>query len=122
VVAAGTPEDVAQVAGSVTGKYFAGFGVTKRRADLLLITAAAVWGVSFVIVKDALAAASPLLFLADPLQRLRHSCSRRSPICASGFPAAELRAGALLTLLAGIGLATQAFGSSTRRLPVRRSS
>jgi len=43
VVAAGTPEDVAQVAGSVTGKVFAGFGVTKRRADLLLITAAAVW-------------------------------------------------------------------------------
>jgi len=83
--------------------------VTKRRADLLLITAAAVWGVSFVIVKDALAAASPLLFLAirfsiatvvlAPLANLR-----------VGFSRAELRAGALLTLLLASGFAAQAFG------------
>jgi len=38
--------------------------VTHRRADLLLLTAAAVWGVSFVVVKEALASASPLLFRA----------------------------------------------------------
>ena len=83
--------------------------MTKRRADLLLITAAAVWGVSFVIVKDALTAASPLLFLAirftiatlvlAPLANLR-----------VGFSRAELRAGALLTLLLASGFATQAFG------------
>jgi drug/metabolite transporter (DMT)-like permease len=83
--------------------------VTKRRADLLLITAAAVWGVSFVIVKDALTAASPLLFLAvrfsiatvvlAPLANLRVRFSR-----------AELRAGALLTLLLASGFAAQAYG------------
>src|SRR5213075_1577303 len=91
------------------GKVFAGNGVTRRRADLLLIAAAAVWGVSFVIVKDALAAASPLLFLAirftiatlvlAPLANLR-----------SGFSRAELRAGALLTLLLASGFAAQAYG------------
>jgi drug/metabolite transporter (DMT)-like permease len=83
--------------------------VTRRRADLLLIAAAAVWGVSFVIVKDALTAASPLLFLAirfsiatvvlAPLANLR-----------TGFSRAELRAGALLTLLLASGFAAQAFG------------
>jgi drug/metabolite transporter (DMT)-like permease len=83
--------------------------VTKRHADLLLITAAAVWGVSFVVVKEALTAASPLLFLAArfslatlvlaPLARLR-----------TGFSRAELRAGAVLTLLLASGFATQAYG------------
>jgi len=83
--------------------------VTKRRADLLLITASAVWGVSFVIVKAALAAASPLIFLATrftiatlvlaPLVNLR-----------AGFSRAELRAGVLLTLLLASGFATQAYG------------
>ena len=83
--------------------------MTRRRADLLLITAAAVWGVSFVVVKDALTAASPLLFLAvrftlativlAPLVNLR-----------GGFSRAELQAGALLTLLLASGFATQAYG------------
>jgi len=80
-----------------------------RRADLLLIAASAVWGVSFVVVKDALTAASPLIFLAArfslatvvlaPLVNLR-----------GGFSKAELRAGALLTVLLASGFATQAFG------------
>src|SRR5438093_7485857 len=75
----------------------------------MLITAAAVWGVSFVVVKDALTAASPLLFLAvrftlativlAPLVNLR-----------GGFSRAELQAGALLTLLLASGFATQAYG------------
>lgn len=83
--------------------------MTRRRADLLLITAAAVWGVSFVVVKQALTAASPLLFLAArfslatlvlaPLARLR-----------TGFSRAELRAGVVLTLLLASGFATQAYG------------
>ena len=83
--------------------------MTKRRADLLLIAAAAVWGVSFVIVKNALATASPLLFLSvrftiativlAPLANLRARFSR-----------AELQSGALLTLLLASGFATQAFG------------
>lgn len=80
-----------------------------RRADLLLITASAIWGVSFVVVKDALASASPLLFLAVrfaiatlvlvPLANLR-----------TGFSKGELRAGAILTVLLATGFATQAYG------------
>jgi drug/metabolite transporter (DMT)-like permease len=83
--------------------------VTLRRSDLLLIAAAAVWGVSFVVVKDALTSASPLLLLAvrfsiativlAPLANLR---TRFSP--------AELRAGLLLTFLLAVGFATQAVG------------
>jgi len=38
--------------------------VTPRRADLLLAGACFAWGVSFVVVKDALDAATPLAFLA----------------------------------------------------------
>jgi len=83
--------------------------VTRRRADLLLLAAAAVWGVSFVVVKEALAHASPLLFLAvrftiatlvlAPLVNLRTRFSR-----------AELKAGAVLTALLATGFATQAYG------------
>src|SRR2546426_5629636 len=87
----------------------AGFGVTKRRADLLLITASAVWGVSFVIVKDALAAASPLLFLATRFTIATLVLASLVNLRA-GFSRAELRAGALLTLLLASGFATQAFG------------
>jgi drug/metabolite transporter (DMT)-like permease len=83
--------------------------VTRRRADLLLLTASAVWGVSYVVVKGALSAASPLLFVAarftiatlvlSPLVRLR-----------AGFSRGELRAGAILTALLASGFATQAYG------------
>lgn len=83
--------------------------LTLRRSDLLLIAAAAVWGVSFVIVKDALGASSPLLLLAirfviatvalAPLANLRTPFSR-----------GELRAGLLLTGLLASGFATQAVG------------
>ena len=83
--------------------------MTRRRADLLLITAAAVWGVSFVVVKEALASASPLLFLGvrfsiativlAPFVNLR-----------GGFSRAELREGAVLTALLASGFATQAYG------------
>ncbi len=83
--------------------------MTRRGADLLLLTAAVVWGVSFVVVKEALNDASPLLFLAlrftiatvalTPFIRLR-----------GGFSRAELRAGVILTLLLASGFATQAYG------------
>lgn len=83
--------------------------MTKRRADLLLITSAAVWGVSFVVVKDALAAASPLIFLAT---RFTIATLVLAPFAnlRVGFSRAELRAGALLTVLLATGFATQAFG------------
>jgi len=80
-----------------------------RRSDLLLLAAAAIWGVSFVVVKDALNGASPLLLLGmrftiativlTPFIRLR-----------GGFTAAELRAGVILTILLASGFATQAIG------------
>lgn len=80
-----------------------------RRSDLLLIAAAAVWGVSFVVVKDALSSSSPLLLLSirftiativlAPLANVRAPFSR-----------GELRAGLVLTLLLASGFATQAVG------------
>jgi len=83
--------------------------VTRRRADLLLITAAAVWGVSFVVVKEALTSASPLLFLAA---RFTIATLVLAPLAdlRSRFSAAELRAGLILTLLLASGFATQAYG------------
>jgi drug/metabolite transporter (DMT)-like permease len=83
--------------------------VTRRRADLLLITAAAVWGVSFVVVKDALTSASPLLFLAA---RFTIATIVLAPFVnlRDGFSRGELRAGLILTLLLASGFATQAYG------------
>jgi drug/metabolite transporter (DMT)-like permease len=83
--------------------------VTKRRADLLLITAAAVWGVSFVVVKQALTSASPLLFLAV---RFTIATLVLAPFIdlRGGFSRAELRVGAILTALLASGFATQAYG------------
>ena len=83
--------------------------MTRRRADLLLITAAAVWGVSFVVVKGALASASPLLFLAA---RFTIATIVLAPFVnlRGGFSRGELRAGLILTLLLASGFATQAYG------------
>jgi drug/metabolite transporter (DMT)-like permease len=83
--------------------------VTRRRADLLLIAAAAVWGVSFVVVKAALTSASPLLFLAV---RFTIATLVLAPFIdlRGGFSRAELRAGAILTALLASGFATQAYG------------
>src|SRR5438067_1356992 len=90
-------------------KVFARSGVTRRRADLLLITAAAVWGVSFVVVKGALSHASPLLFLAF---RFTIAAVVLAPFIdlRGGFSRGELRAGAVLTALLASGFATQAYG------------
>ncbi len=83
--------------------------MTLRRSDLLLIAAAAVWGVSFVVVKNALASASPLLFLAA---RFALATVVLAPFITfrGGFSAGELRAGLVLTLLLATGFATQAVG------------
>ena len=83
--------------------------MTQRRADLLLITAAAVWGVSFVIVKDALVAASPLIFLAARFTIATLVLAPRANLRVA-FSRSELRAGALLTVLLASGFATQAVG------------
>lgn len=83
--------------------------MTRRRAELLLLAAAAVWGVSFVVVKEALSAASPLLFLA---LRFTIATAALTPFVQlrGGFSRAELRAGLILTLLLASGFATQAYG------------
>ena len=38
--------------------------MSRRDADLLLVAATLIWGVTFVVIKDALTAATPLAFLA----------------------------------------------------------
>jgi len=83
--------------------------MTSRRADLVLILANLVWGVSFVVVKGALAASTPLAFTAlrfaiaalvlVPFTTLRAPWSR-----------SELITGTLLGTLLAIGFAMQAVG------------
>lgn len=83
--------------------------MTTRRADFLLIAATLTWGVSFVIVKQALSASTPLAFLGirfalatlalTPLVNFRAPWSR-----------GELRGGLLLTVLLASGFACQAVG------------
>ncbi len=83
--------------------------MTSRRADALIIAATAVWGVSFVVVKGALAASSPLAFLA---MRFAIATLALAPLVdfRASWSAAELRGGLLLTLLLATGFATQAVG------------
>lgn len=80
-----------------------------RRSDFLLVAAAAVWGVSFVIVKEALSSASPLLLLGI---RFSIAALVLAPFInvRGGFSPSELRAGLVLTLLLATGFATQAVG------------
>jgi drug/metabolite transporter (DMT)-like permease len=83
--------------------------VTRRRADALLIAATAVWGVSFVVVKDALAAAPPLTFLAI---RFAIATVALAPFTDFATPPSksELRAGLILIALLATGFAAQAVG------------
>jgi len=83
--------------------------VTPRRADALLIAATAVWGVSFVVVKDALAAAPPLTFLAV---RFAIATVALAPFTDFATPPskAERRAGLILVALLATGFAAQAVG------------
>lgn len=83
--------------------------LTPRRADLLLVAATAIWGVSFVIVKDALTASSPLAFLA---LRFAIATAALAPFVdfRTRWSGAEWRGGLLLTALLATGFATQAVG------------
>ena len=83
--------------------------MTPRRADALLIAATAVWGVSFVVVKDALAAAPPLTFLAV---RFGIAAVALAPFTDIATPPAkgERRAGLILVALLATGFAAQAVG------------
>lgn len=86
--------------------------MTPRRADGLLLAATLIWGLSFVVIKQTLAYATPLAFvtlrfaaaavLVAPLARLT-----------SPFTRAELAGGAVLAVQAGIGFLAQAVGLVT---------
>lgn len=80
-----------------------------RRADALLVAATAVWGVSFVVVKGALTASSPLAFLA---LRFAIATAALAPIVdfRTRWSRAELWGGLLLTALLATGFAAQAVG------------
>ncbi len=83
--------------------------MTSRRADLLLLAACAIWGTSFVVVKEALTAASPLAFTAV---RFALAALLMAPFAGlrGRWTRAELVAGAGLTGLLAMGFATQAVG------------
>lgn len=83
--------------------------MTSRQADVRLLAATAMWGVSFVIVKGALASSSPLAFLA---LRFAIATAVLAPFIdfRRAWSPAELRGGLLLTVLLATGFATQAVG------------
>ena len=80
-----------------------------RQADALLVAATAVWGVSFVVVKDALALAPPLTFLAV---RFAIATLALAPFTDFAAPPSrdERRAGLILVALLATGFAAQAIG------------
>jgi drug/metabolite transporter (DMT)-like permease len=83
--------------------------VTSRRADVVLVLANVVWGVSFVVVKGALAASTPLAFTA---LRFAIAALVLMPFTTLRGPWArsEIVAGILLGGLLAIGFAMQAVG------------
>ena len=84
-------------------------GTPARGADALLIAATLTWGVSFVIVKQALSASTPLAFLSI---RFALATLALTPFVDFRAPwsRVELRGGLLLTLLLATGFACQAVG------------
>src|SRR2546427_9724702 len=83
--------------------------MTRRNADLLLIAATLIWGVTFVVIKDALAAATPLAFLAVRFAIATLVLTPFTPLTAP-FTRQELGAGAILATGFGGGFAGQAGG------------
>jgi drug/metabolite transporter (DMT)-like permease len=81
----------------------------KQRADALLLAATFTWGVSFVIVKRALADASPLTFLGI---RFVIATAALAPLVdfRPRWTSGELRAGLLLAVLLASGFACQVVG------------
>lgn len=83
--------------------------MTRRQADATLLFACLLWGVSFVVVKLALASASPLAFAAI---RFLIASLILAPFVRLGtrFTRAELAGGAVLSLLLGVGFLMQTTG------------
>jgi drug/metabolite transporter (DMT)-like permease len=86
--------------------------VTPRRADGLQLAPTLIWGVSFVVIKQTLAFATPLAFVA---LRFGAAAMLVAPLArlSSPFTRAELLGGALLALQVGIGFLTQTVGLTT---------
>lgn len=83
--------------------------MTPRRADAELLAATALWGVSFVVLKDALASSTPLAFVA---LRFTLSALLLLPFVPSPrrWSRAELGAGAVLAALFTGGFGAQMVG------------
>lgn len=83
--------------------------MTRRGADAALLFACLLWGVSFVVVKLALASASPLACAAI---RFALATLVLAPFVRLGtrFTGAELAGGVVLSALLGIGYLTQTTG------------
>ena len=83
--------------------------MTGRRSDLTLLFATLLWGLSFIVVKQALTWTTPLAFTAArfgiAVLVLTPFTNLRPP-----FPWPELRAGALLGGLLAVGFAAQTVG------------
>jgi drug/metabolite transporter (DMT)-like permease len=83
--------------------------VTRRQADLLLVAATAIWGASFVVVKEALSAATPLTFVAVRFGLAALVMAFFTDL-RTRFTRGEILAGLLLTGLLATGFGTQAVG------------
>jgi drug/metabolite transporter (DMT)-like permease len=82
--------------------------VSPRRADAELLAATAIWGVSFVVLKGALAAATPLAFVA---LRFALAAAVVAPLVPRDpWRVGELRAGLVLAALMSVGFACQMVG------------
>ena len=83
--------------------------MTPRRADVLLLAACLMWGVSFALVKGALEHTSPLAFVA---LRFALAALLFAPFAGLGtrFTRAELAAGGLLAVLLAAGFIAQSAG------------
>jgi drug/metabolite transporter (DMT)-like permease len=83
--------------------------VTRRQADVLLLAATAIWGASFVVVKEALSAATPLAFVATRFALAALVMAFFTDL-RTRFTRGEILAGVLLTGLLATGFGTQAVG------------
>lgn len=90
--------------------------MTQRRADLLLVVIAVIWGTTFTIVHGAVAQFPPLALIA-----LRFGCAALlllPVLLRGGLRVQEIKVGLLLGGLLFVGFATQTFGLQ-RTTPAR---